>query len=92
MFVILGCVTVVLGFATLYVLPDTPMKCSFLSDAEKTALLQHVSENQTGVLNRHFKASHLMEAAKDVQLWLLSLMTVLVCSQSRINFTGVWKA
>lgn len=78
MFVTLGCLTVVLGFVTFFILPDAPMTANFLSDAEKTALLQHVSVNQTGVLNRRFKASQVLEALLDVQLWLLTVMTILV--------------
>lgn len=78
MFVVLGCVTVGLGFVTVLVLPDSPMSARFLSDAEKTAILQHVSVNRTGVSNRRFKLAHIWEALLDVQLWLLTLMTILV--------------
>lgn len=83
MFVVLGCLTVVLGFAALWILPDSPMSAGFLNDAEKTALLQHVSENQTGVRGRTVKRSQLLEAAKDPQAWLLALMTITVGSHNQ---------
>lgn len=78
MFVVLGCCTVVLGFAALWIIPDSPMSATFLSDGEKTALLQHVSVNHTGVRGKNIKKSQLLEAAKDMQLWLLTLMTIMV--------------
>lgn len=78
MFVVLGCLTVVLGFVTVLFLPDSPMSAKFLSNAEKRAVLQHVTDNRTGVLHRRFKLAHIWEALLDVQLWLLTLMTILV--------------
>ena len=39
MFLVLGCVTVVIGILTFILLPDTPMKARWLSDGEKVALL-----------------------------------------------------
>ena len=79
MFVVLGCLTVVLGFAALWILPDAPMTANFLDDGEKTVLLNHVSQNQTGVKGKKtIKRSQLIEAASDGQLWLLALMTITV--------------
>lgn len=78
MFVVLGCLTVLLGFATVFLLPDAPMTASFLSDSEKKAVLHHVAVNQTGVLNTHFNVAHIWDAVTDLQLWLLMAMTILV--------------
>ncbi|OQN97274.1 hypothetical protein B0A48_16816 [Cryoendolithus antarcticus] len=77
MWLVLGIVTVVLGVVTWFALPDSPMAARFLTDAEKSAVLQHVSVNKTGVLNTHFKPAQILEAAGDPQIWLLALMTVL---------------
>ena len=79
MFVALGCATIIVGLITGWILPGEPMSAHFLSDAEKYALLQHVSANQTGVVNRRFKSSHILEALQDPQLWLLTLLLTLVC-------------
>lgn len=88
MFVALGCLTVVLGSAALWILPDSPMNAKFLSDAEKTALLHHVASNRTGVKGkRTIKKTQLVEAAKDPQLWLLALMTVTVCAHPHVPLT-----
>lgn len=78
LFVVLGCATLLLGFATIFTLPDSPMSARFLSDEEKAALLHHVASNKTGVLNTRFRPSQLLAALADVQLWLLALMTILV--------------
>jgi MFS family permease len=78
MFIFMGILTILIGAATFFLIPDTPMQAKWLSDEEKTSLLHHVSDNQTGVANSHFKLSHLGELLMDVQIWLMILITVLV--------------
>lgn len=78
MFIVLGIVSVIIGAATFIFLPDTPMKARFLSEDEKITLLKHVSVNQTGIHNSTFRGTEIKEALLDVQLWLLTLMVVLV--------------
>jgi len=78
MFVVLGLVTVTIGFVTIFLLPDTPMKAHFLTEAEKVTLLKHVAVNQTGISNKKFKPRHILEVLLDVQLWLMTLLTILV--------------
>lgn len=79
MFLVLGLVTSVVGGLTFFFIPDTPMKAPWLSDSEKVALLQHVSENQTGVWSTTLNLNQIWEAVLDVQLWLLTVITILVC-------------
>ena len=79
MFVLLGCVTVVIGAATGWWLPDTPMQARFLGEGEKVALLRYVAVNRTGIRNPGFKARQVVEVVLDVQLWLMTLLTILVC-------------
>jgi MFS family permease len=79
MFLTLGLVTAVVGSLTFLFLPDTPIKASWLSDTEKVALLQHVSDNQTGVWSTTLDLKQIREAALDIQLWLLTVTTILVC-------------
>lgn len=78
MFVVLGCVTVTIGLSTFFLLPDTPMKASWLSNNEKVALLKHVSVNQTGIQSRKFRPKEIVEALLDPQIYLLLLSVVLV--------------
>jgi hypothetical protein len=78
MFVFIGLATALIGIATFFILPDSPMKSKWLSDTEKAALLKHVSINQTGVENRHFKMSQVVEVVRDLQLWLMTICTICV--------------
>lgn len=78
MFVTLGCLTVLIGLWTFFLLPDTPMKAKWLSGREKVVLLKHVSVNQTGIQNRKFRWKEIAEALTDPQLYLLLISVVLV--------------
>ncbi|PNS20656.1 High-affinity nicotinic acid transporter [Sphaceloma murrayae] len=84
MFVTMGSITVVLGVFTLVFLAENPMKAKFLTNAEKAALLHHISINQTGVVNRRFKWSQVRELLADVQIWWLMVITILVCTTSGV--------
>ncbi|OAQ78759.1 MFS transporter [Purpureocillium lilacinum] len=87
MFVVLGCLTVVFGLCTFFFLPDTPMKARWLSNAEKVALLKHVSVNQTGIDNKKFRAKEIVEALLDPQIYLLILSVVLLSVSSGVVTT-----
>lgn len=78
MFVVLGCVTVVLGFATFFIIPDSPSTAKFLTQEEKAVVIQHVAQETTGAVGSGFKPKQLVDALTDPQLLLLCLMTVLV--------------
>ena len=78
MFVVLGLVTILIGFVTFFFLPDTPMKASWLSEAEKVILLRHVAVNQTGVSQKRVKPRQILDVLLDIQLWLMVLLTILV--------------
>ena len=78
MFVVLGCITILIGLCTFFFLPDTPMDATWLYDSEKVALLKHVSVNQTGIHSRKFRPKEIVEALCDPQLYLMVLSVVLV--------------
>ncbi|KAF4552348.1 MFS-type transporter-like protein 2 [Elsinoe fawcettii] len=78
MFVMLGAVTVIIGILTYIVIPESPMKAKWLTDAEKTALIQHLSDNKTGVVNTQFKASQIWDLLSDPQTYLMNLMLMLL--------------
>ncbi|KAI6781275.1 uncharacterized protein J7T54_004048 [Emericellopsis cladophorae] len=87
MFITLGVVTVVIGLSTLAFMPDTPMKAKWLSNAEKVALLKHVSINQTGIESRKFRPKQIVEALLDPQMWLLTVSVVLLSVSSGVVTT-----
>lgn len=78
MFVVLGCVTTVVGVVALLCVPDTPMEARWLSDGEKITLLRHVSVNMTGIQDRKFRPRQIVEALLDPQLYLMVLAVILV--------------
>ena len=78
MFIVLGVVTAITGAATAMVLPDSPMNAGWLEEKEKVALLMHISENRTGVENRHFRILQIKELLLDPQIWLMVFITILV--------------
>ncbi|KAL3421352.1 major facilitator superfamily transporter [Phlyctema vagabunda] len=87
MFVFVGVVTSLIGIATFFILPDSPMTAKFLTPAEKAALLKHVSINQTGVQNKHFKLSQIWEILLDAQMWLLTICTICISVSSGVITT-----
>ena len=82
MFVTLGVLTIMVGILTIILMPDNPMSAKWLSDTEKTAAIQRVAENQTGIQNGHFKWHHLRELVLEVQILLLVILITLVCMRS----------
>lgn len=78
MFLVLGLITAVVGTLTFFFIPDTPIKAKWLSESEKVALLEHVGENQTGVWSTTLSSKQIWESVFDIQLWLLTLTTILV--------------
>jgi MFS family permease len=84
MFLLLGGITVMAAIAILVVLPDTPMRARLLTSSEKAALLEHVKENRTGIVNHHFRLRQLLEILQDPQIWVLVIATMLVTTSSGI--------
>lgn len=87
MFVFVGCTTALIGVASMFTIPDTPMAAKFLTDAEKASLLKHVAENRTGIHNKHFKSAQIWEAFTDVQIWLLTICTISISVSSGVVTT-----
>lgn len=66
MFLALGLTSVLFGVFILFYMPDTPMSAKFLTNDEKVALLEHIKVNQTGIENKHFHPSQLLEGILDI--------------------------
>ncbi|TKX19466.1 MFS transporter-like protein 155 [Elsinoe australis] len=87
MFIVLGCITVVVGFLVYFCIPDSPMKTPWMTDAEKSALLQHISSNKTGVASTQFRASQVIDLLTDPQMYLLTFMLLLLSVTSGVGTT-----
>ncbi|KAF1929735.1 MFS general substrate transporter [Didymella exigua CBS 183.55] len=87
MFVTLGCLTIDIGLATLWLVPDTPMQARWLTGAEKLALLKHVSVNRTGIQSKTFQPRQLLEALTDPRLYFMVLAVILLSVSSGVLTT-----
>ncbi|EUC35705.1 hypothetical protein COCCADRAFT_3117 [Bipolaris zeicola 26-R-13] len=75
MFLVVGLVTVAVGIAVIFLLPDNPMS-SRLTPSEKIWAITRLRSNQTGIENTTFKPYQVLECFRDPQTWLLSLITI----------------
>jgi len=78
MFVVVGCVTILIGLVTLIRLPDSPMSAVFLSESEKVAVLEHIEGNQTGVVDKRVQLGQVWELMLDGHMWLMCILTICV--------------
>jgi hypothetical protein len=70
--------TILIGIAAFFLLPDSPMQARFLSETEKIAAIEHVRVNATGIENKTFKMYQVKELLfKDPQTWPLFFVTLL---------------
>lgn len=84
MFLVLGLVSLAVGILSLIFMPDTPMQATFLTQAEKTALLHHVSVNKTGISGHKFEWHQVKELFLDPQIWMLAANTAIVSAGTGI--------
>lgn len=70
LFIVVGLMTVVVGVAFYFHIPDTPAQAWFLSDEEKLIVIERIRSNQQGFGNKHFKKKQLIEALLDINTWL----------------------
>ncbi|ROV93823.1 hypothetical protein VMCG_08817 [Cytospora schulzeri] len=76
MFLVFGLITMAVGALTMWVVPDSPMSCKFLTRDEKVWAVERLRENKTGIENKHFKPYQAWECLRDPQTWLISLTTL----------------
>lgn len=62
--------TIVVGIAFFFHIPDTPGQAWFLSNEEKLIVVQRIRSNQQGFGNKHFKKHQLIETLLDINTWL----------------------
>lgn len=79
-FLVYGIISVLFGCFVGYYMPDSPMRAKCFSEEDKHLMIERVRDNQTGVQNRDFKKSQMIEALKDPQVWgyaIIALCTTL---------------
>jgi MFS family permease len=76
LFLVVGLITICLGTTVLFFLPDSPIRCKFLTREEKLWTIERLRENQTGIENKTVKPDQILECFMDPQTWLLSLIMI----------------
>jgi hypothetical protein len=89
MYLVFGLITMVLGILIVFFLPDSPMD-SRLSHEEKVAAIERLRENQTGIENKTFKKSQMIESLVDPKTWLIVL--IVIAANIPTGLTGSFSA
>ncbi|KKY24550.1 putative allantoate permease [Phaeomoniella chlamydospora] len=76
LFLVLGAFTVLWSVVVFVFLPDSPVKCWYMSDREKYVCLQRVRDNNTGVEDKKFKFYQVKECLMDPKTWLLATFSL----------------
>ncbi|KAI1494901.1 major facilitator superfamily transporter [Biscogniauxia mediterranea] len=69
-FLFLGLLTVVVGIAFWFIMPDSPATAGFLNNEQKRLHLERIRHNEQGIGSQEFKWDHVKEALKDTMTWL----------------------
>lgn len=76
LYIILGVITIALGFVFLIHVPDTPSSAWFLSDQDKLLTVERIRSNKQGFGSRQFKMHQLKEVFRDVRTYLYFFLMV----------------
>lgn len=76
LFLVVGLITISVGALVIFFLPDSPMRCKFLTHEEKVWTIERLRANQTGIENKTVKPEQILECFMDPQTWLLSLIMI----------------
>ncbi|ORY85703.1 major facilitator superfamily domain-containing protein [Protomyces lactucae-debilis] len=75
LFVLFGGLTVLLGIAFFFLLPDNPMTARMLTAPERLMAVERLRSNQQAVENKNIKWYQVKEALRDVNTWLYILFS-----------------
>lgn len=87
MMVAIGVANMVVAVAIVIMLPVSVEAAKFLSDGEKQSLRRMLVLDQAGTGDKVFLARGIWEAFSDVQVWLLSFLTLLTLMSSGVITT-----
>ena len=76
LFLVLGGFSILWSIVLVIFLPDSPLKCWYMSDREKYICLQRVRDNNTGVEDKKFKIHQVFECLMDPKTWLLFIFSL----------------
>ncbi|EMR64278.1 putative allantoate permease protein [Eutypa lata UCREL1] len=76
-FLVLGLLSLTVGFAWLFFMPETPNKAKFLTHEEQIIAVQRVAENMMGIKGYQWKNYQMWHAVKDLKTWLVLAFVLL---------------
>lgn len=76
LFLVVGLITITAGIFVVLFLPDSPMRCTFLTHEEKVWTIERLRSNQTGIENKTIKPEQILECFTDPQTWLFVLIMI----------------
>lgn len=78
LFIIVGCMTISVGFMILLHIPDLPVKAWFLNETERKQVVVRIKANNQGFGNKHFKKHQLKEALLDINTWIYFFFAIAI--------------
>ncbi|PTB69009.1 MFS general substrate transporter [Trichoderma citrinoviride] len=87
MFVAVGVFNLFVALAVIIVMPSGVREAAFLTEDEKALIEEVLARDQAGAGKKVFRASGILDALKDLQVWLLFLNTILIVIPSGIITT-----
>lgn len=91
-FLIIGLITILIGFCVFSFLPDSPVKALRFTETERVAALLRVKENLSGTQNATLKKAQVLESLKDVRVWLVFLSVLLTSIPNGMCFIVIGEA
>ncbi|CCE79361.1 Piso0_001418 [Millerozyma farinosa CBS 7064] len=76
LFIVFGCLTILVTTCIFFVIPDSPMTCSWLNERQRYIAIDRTMENRTGIQNRKLKQYQFMEAIKDWKTWIIGVFAL----------------
>ncbi|KAK2779231.1 hypothetical protein FQN53_001478 [Emmonsiellopsis sp. PD_33] len=76
LFIVLGCFSVLWSILLFLFLPDSPVKCWYMTDREKYICLERVKGNNTGIEDKTIKWYQVKECLLDPKTWLLAVFSL----------------
>lgn len=77
-YLVIGGLTICSGVIVCLFLPDSPVRARRFTEAEKTAVLLRIRDNQSGTQNAKLKKPQVIEALKDGRILLIAFTTLLI--------------
>nr|QFR37149.1 MFS transporter [Cyberlindnera americana] len=78
LFIIIGLMTIIVGFVIMLVVPTTPDQSRWLSEEEKAMVIARIRGNQQGFGSKKYKVEQVWECLSDVRTWLYFLIAICV--------------